>query len=140
MMISQVSPQNAGMIYGITSDFPELQKVSDVVFLQWQAVAGNYLPRINCIISYSITNRETPAAISRALGNSPYAYWPGSTYTMDTEEGQALLGTPNGAGVGFMLSRHKAQLGIKTVSSVSVFGHRCPWMGNNPVLLFRVEI
>jgi hypothetical protein len=40
---------------------------------------------------------------------------------MTTEGGQAILGSPNGKGIGFFLSQHKDQLGVKTVESVTVF-------------------
>jgi hypothetical protein len=40
---------------------------------------------------------------------------------MTTEGGRAILGSPNGKGIGYFLSQHKDQLGVKTVESVTVF-------------------
>jgi hypothetical protein len=41
---------------------------------------------------------------------------------MDTEEGKALLGTPNGSGIGFLLAQHKEVLGMhKSVKQVTLF-------------------
>jgi hypothetical protein len=40
---------------------------------------------------------------------------------MDTVEGKAILKSPNGAGVAFLLSIHKDVLGRKTDSKVTVF-------------------
>jgi hypothetical protein len=42
---------------------------------------------------------------------------------MDTEEAQALLGSVNGSGIGWLLIEHKQQLGIKTVKQVTLFYH-----------------
>lgn len=43
-------------------------------------------------------------------------------YGMDTDEGKAILGSPNGQGVGWLLIQHKSQLGMRTVQSVAVWG------------------
>ena len=40
---------------------------------------------------------------------------------MDSDEGRALWGSPNGEGIGWLLAQHKEQFGIKTVTSVTVF-------------------
>jgi hypothetical protein len=40
---------------------------------------------------------------------------------MTTDEGKAILGSPNGRGVAFFLYQHKNILGIKTVDSVTIF-------------------
>jgi hypothetical protein len=49
---------------------------------------------------------------------------------MTTDEGKAILGSPNGGGVGYFLSQHRNRaegssrtdlLGVKTVESVQIF-------------------
>jgi hypothetical protein len=40
----------------------------------------------------------------------------------------ALLRTPNGSGVAWLLIDHKAQMGIKTIASISLFQVKpIPW-------------
>jgi len=60
---------------------------------------------------------------------------------MDSEEGKAILGTPNGAGVAWLLIQRKQELGHRTIKDVTVF-----WAeyeennpGDCPSLLFRIE-
>jgi len=50
--------------------------------------------------------------------------WPGrKEYSMNTNEGKAILGSPNGRGVALLLIQHKAQLGERTtIEKVAVFG------------------
>lgn len=47
--------------------------------------------------------------------------WPGVDFWMDTDAGKAILGSPNGNGVGWLLAQHHAQLGRKAISRVTVF-------------------
>lgn len=47
--------------------------------------------------------------------------WPGTCYEASSDEGMALLGTPNGIGVSYLLIQHKEYLGHKTVESITVF-------------------
>ena len=48
-------------------------------------------------------------------------YWPGTTYEAGTEAFNALLGTPNGFGIPYMLAQHQKQLGHKTVDKITIF-------------------
>lgn len=43
------------------------------------------------------------------------------TRTEDADRFYAILGSPNGAGAGYLLLNHKAKLGIKTIQKVDVF-------------------
>jgi hypothetical protein len=47
--------------------------------------------------------------------------WPGTTFTLDTDEGLALLGTPNALGVGWLLAQHEEAFGEKRVTSITVW-------------------
>jgi hypothetical protein len=40
---------------------------------------------------------------------------------MDTDAGKALLGSPNGRGVGYLLAEHKATFGQATVNKVTFY-------------------
>lgn len=45
---------------------------------------------------------------------------------MTEEAGLALLGSPNGAGCGFLLIGHKKELGVKKITKVTVLsGKEC---------------
>ncbi|KAF2812679.1 uncharacterized protein BDZ99DRAFT_354869, partial [Mytilinidion resinicola] len=100
-------------------------KLSDVLFLEWQHqadVQGTDVKNLRYYFQLPVKNTPSQAAIARALEGRPVSKWPGVTLSMDSEEGKALLGTPNGNSLGWFLINHKAQLGLKTVESVTVFG------------------
>lgn len=43
------------------------------------------------------------------------------TFNMDTDVGKGILGSPNGAGCGYLVAQHKAQLGLKKITKVVVW-------------------
>ncbi|ORX99292.1 hypothetical protein BCR34DRAFT_640047 [Clohesyomyces aquaticus] len=47
--------------------------------------------------------------------------WPGVTFMVGTEVGQAIFGSPSGLGIGYFLAQHKAQLENLMVRSVTIF-------------------
>lgn len=64
--------------------------------------------------------------------------WPGWTFESDTESARALLGTPNGAGVAWLLGQHEALFGRKAVARVTLW---CDLkaLPERPSLLFHVR-
>ncbi|KAF2787673.1 hypothetical protein K505DRAFT_342750 [Melanomma pulvis-pyrius CBS 109.77] len=105
---------------------PELCYWSDIVYLQY-IYAANLRCTVPAPLRYvfrsSIANHDTKDiiyGICNANGERLMP-WPGTTYSIDSKEGQALLGTPNGRGVAFLLIQHKRQLGHKVVDGVTVF-------------------
>ena len=58
----------------------------------------------------------------------------GQTFTADSDEGKALIGTPHGVGIGWFMWQHRGdqQLGKKTFNKVTVFkttdGHGKAWV------------
>jgi hypothetical protein len=60
-------------------------------------------------------------SIDKANGYDETASWPGREYHADSEEGRALLGTPNASSDAYMLIQHKKHLGHKTVNKITVF-------------------
>ncbi|KAL4977185.1 hypothetical protein BDW66DRAFT_133004 [Aspergillus desertorum] len=46
----------------------------------------------------------------------------GRTFRPGSQGYYALLNTPNGFGIAWFLIQHKAKLGVKTVSEITVFG------------------
>jgi hypothetical protein len=114
---------------------PALRHWSDVAFLQWSLLPslGVSTPPLNYILRAGIENKATIAIISHVLGYSASIKtyyddaevrrpaWPGTTFAIDKSDALALLGTPNGSGVGWLLAQHKAELGHRVVTQVTVF-------------------
>ncbi|RDW59246.1 hypothetical protein BP5796_12170 [Coleophoma crateriformis] len=113
---------------------PALNNWADVTFLQWYTAAkvsggsnNAILKRARSLkyfVRYHIINAESQGIIDHALQNvgATLQPWPnGHTFPMTTDEGKAILGSPNGRGVAFFLYQHKTVLGIKTVDSVTIF-------------------
>lgn len=105
---------------------PELCYWSDIVYLQYIYAANlqrTFPAPLRYVFRSSIANHDTKDiiyGICNANGKR-LMQWPGTTYSIYSKEGQALLGTPNGHGVAFLLIQHKRQLGHKVVDSVTVF-------------------
>ena len=63
--------------------------------------------------------------------------WPGLTFSIESDEGLALLGTPNGRGVAWLLKQHE-ELSGKRASKVTVWCdvEKVPL---KPSMLFHLE-
>lgn len=104
---------------------PPLSAWSDVTFLTWSRFARNKkeLRNIKYFFRWHIVNTNTKFIISEALKRTgqTLSKWPGTEFSMTSEEGKAILGTPNGGGVAWFIVDHKDDFGVKTVKSVRVF-------------------
>lgn len=67
--------------------------------------------------------------------------WPGVQLDMPSEEALVLLGSPIGSTVAFFLVQHKAELGLKHVTSITIFRDYEATPGIQPEvqLLFRID-
>ncbi len=79
-----------------------------------------------------IANSDTAAVINELFAKKgAEVSWPGYTYGIDGEEGQALLGTPHGQGVAWLLIDRSGKLGIRvpkvTIWSPSPGSFRMLW-------------
>jgi hypothetical protein len=99
-------------------------------------------PSTNAIIHVLIQHYITsPCSYNIFDTGCPYCsqhiIWPGLTFELDTEEGLALLGTPNGRGVVWLLNQHAELMG-KRVGKVSMWCdvEKKPL---KPSLMFHVE-
>ncbi|ORY08187.1 hypothetical protein BCR34DRAFT_616466 [Clohesyomyces aquaticus] len=107
---------------------PDLQHWSDVAYVLWKDECEKKekdLSSIRYIFSSPARNPETQGLVARAMDNtSPPPSWSGrKEFTMDTDEGKAILGSPNGRGAAMMLIQHKATMGTyTTIEKVAVFG------------------
>ena len=81
------------------------------------------------VIHDHITELVTQRVAQEALcaTNQRKKSWPGATFKTSDQPGMALLGSPNGWSVGFMLSQHRT-LGPMTIDRVNVFmNNRGQW-------------
>lgn len=112
-------------------DFPliPLRQYSDVIFLEWQEMARDNVKNLKYVIRSSIINQETKAVLryifaKRRVQLGP---WPGLHIETSHEDAWAIMGTPNGRGVAWMLIQHKVQLGLKYISGVTVWQDHDHW-------------
>ncbi|EUC44805.1 hypothetical protein COCMIDRAFT_5938 [Bipolaris oryzae ATCC 44560] len=124
---------------------PELRYWSDVVFLQWQIIAGGNA-NLRFVVRLGITNAATLDILGRVLrkdgvvdeertvGLERNVVW---RVQEDEESVAAILGTPNGSGVARLLMHHKRELGHKVVEEVRLVGWKGEGVGE-PSLVFRI--
>jgi hypothetical protein len=116
-----------------------LNRWSDVVFLEWQKLCEKVHVPLNSlkhIIRYNVDNGPTEDVIQDVFGLNTKDWSEishGRTFYPGEEEFTALLGTPNGSGVAYMLIDHKGQFGQVRVKSITVKGMKIggewfPWM------------
>ncbi|KAF2686086.1 hypothetical protein K458DRAFT_387098 [Lentithecium fluviatile CBS 122367] len=118
---------------------PHLTSSSVIMWAAWQEWSNfQTIKGLRWWLSISITNEPTRRIIKRALDNAgkllvPY---PGEFIFMATDEAQAILGSPNGLGLGYFLIQHKSQPGNMYVSGVVVY--HGDTMHQSPCLAFAV--
>lgn len=103
-------------------EVPALQSLSDLLWGGWyrgsQPDTSNNknVKNLKYLISLSVTNAESLSIIQRVLQSKNKAtpsLWPGDKFDMTTDEGKALLGSPNGKRFGYLLTQRKDDVGIK---------------------------
>jgi hypothetical protein len=126
------------------NELPALRYISDIFWGYWRRSTST--PKnLRYYIATHVVNDDTVKLVSRALKNSEMddlSEWPGKTFEMDSEEWAALLGkaktkllpnshalegletdvpgSPIGASIAALLFQHKAELGLKQVTRVTV--------------------
>lgn len=100
---------------------PDVYRWSDITFIEWKTQAGARIKELHYIFQSNIMNQESKMVIERAAGGLNNLQWPGKIFEMASSEGRAILGSPNGRGVAFLLATHKEQLGQRTVERVLVW-------------------
>lgn len=105
-----------------------LDRWSDVVFLEWKKLCKKaHVPvsSLKHVIRYNVDNKPTEDVIQDVFGLDRPDWSKisrGRRFHPDEEEFAALLGTPNGSGVAYMLIDHKGQFGQMRVKSITVKG------------------
>lgn len=114
---------------------PELKYWSDVAYLQWlmEVTRANSSSKLNYILRYDVTNRQTDEVVDliHFRNDTETVAWPGHVYAADSEDGLALLGTPNSPT--YLLIQHKKGLGHRVVDTITVFKYETKLM-----MLFHV--
>ena len=143
----------AYMIGNSSKAVPDLKHWSDIAWLQWTdptATAAAGSGELKYVLRNAIENKDTLNIIDRIIGgyreennkeNKWVPNWPGIDFAADSMRAQALLGTPNGHGVAWLLIEHKDKklLGHKTVNKVTLFFTDNDERGSQPSLLFHIE-
>lgn len=136
--------------FGLTGKHPDivpppLKQWSDVVFLEYQAecqAQGKDMKNLKYIFHIIAQNPDTEYVIEQILGegNEPPDWSERKIYSTDSDEGKAILATPNGNGAAWFLVQHQLQLGRKKVKDVSVFKETLSGdQYNGPCFVFEIE-
>lgn len=113
---------------------PKLRNWADVAFLTWlKYTAPANRKKLRYVANMNAINQETTAVVSEALekvkikaGVPPK--WPGEMFSRENpgpfsnnDAFDAVLGTPNVLGTGWLVAQHQDQLGRKRVGGLTVF-------------------
>ncbi|KAJ4986345.1 hypothetical protein SVAN01_08162 [Stagonosporopsis vannaccii] len=100
---------------------PQLRAFSDILWGYWARDNPN-MRNVKYFFMLGISNDKTNALIASCLRDAgkELQAWPGVSFETSTDEGHALLGSPNGAAFAYFLMQHKRELGRKTIQRVTV--------------------
>lgn len=126
-------------------DPPDLQKTSDLVFLNYYLVGatemgwpnvdiagGSKIPCPRHTIIPFIDNTEVVSILETIFRKTP-GLWnttttspivkpvPGVRFESGSEAGKAILGTKHGAAVSFLLLQHKREFGVQVIKELRVW-------------------
>ncbi|KAF9885830.1 hypothetical protein FE257_012302 [Aspergillus nanangensis] len=100
---------------------PPLSKLSDVYYLFWKELSTNKnVKNLKYFFRHHVINTQSKRIALEVAGGA-IPEWPGVSYDMSTDQGKAILGTPNGSGVAFFLINHKPELGVRVPTKVTLF-------------------
>ncbi|KAI8933919.1 hypothetical protein NX059_009612 [Plenodomus lindquistii] len=125
-------------------ELPALRLGSDIVHAYW--LKDNPSPQnLRYYFATNIQNADTLAMIASVLKtkgiHDDIPLWPGVEVHYEEPEFEMLLGTPIGRKLGFLLLQHKADLGIKRVTEIVVFGNSYIELDDNYMwvhMLFKI--
>ncbi|PVI02094.1 hypothetical protein DM02DRAFT_486054, partial [Periconia macrospinosa] len=103
-------------------ELPALRTMSDILWGAWSR-DNNNVKNIKYLWAQGVSNDGTKAIIATALKkmNKKLETWPGTAFNMTSEEGKALLGSPNGVPFASFLVSRKKELGNKMIVKAMVF-------------------
>ncbi|KAL8733753.1 MAG: hypothetical protein Q9166_001947 [cf. Caloplaca sp. 2 TL-2023] len=97
---------------------PPLNRQSDVMWTVYKTVA-QFPNDLRFIGRDSIINDDTRGIMNDVFAKGPTGKpvtWPGVSFDIETEEAQALLGTPNGLATAYILADRAKDLGKRRIS------------------------
>ena len=110
---------------------PKLCHWSDVAYLKWLHATRDQSPTpvLRLVIRTGVVNDVTEKVVQHVVAKLP----PGDyrrgrhdleyTFAADSDEGLAILGTPNGVGTAYLLAQHRDGLGHRVVDKIEVSRH-----------------
>ncbi|KAL5404366.1 hypothetical protein PMIN03_009223 [Paraphaeosphaeria minitans] len=126
------------------AELPSLRTSADLLWGLWYRDNPN-LKNIRYFWAQNVQNIETSRIVASVLNmwGKELTGWPGATFDMNSDEGVALLGSPNAISFGYLLVSHKKELGNKKITKAQVFfgngNSKSPLDKRHPDLLFYVE-
>ncbi|KAL6708410.1 hypothetical protein ACN47E_002673 [Coniothyrium glycines] len=103
-------------------ELPDLRFCSDIYWAYWTHNNPN-VRKLKVYGAHHVINDETMLLATRAMKNkqvSKLSEWPGVSFSAEEDEGKALIGSPLGATIAHMLVAHKAELGIKHITKITI--------------------
>jgi hypothetical protein len=105
-----------------------LQTWADVAFLEWaNACNGDEkcVKGLKLITKCHAKSNATMRVGGQALGSAnSWGVWPGKTFSKGSDQFAALMATPSGRGVTWLLLTHRDQFGWKSVKSVNLWSDK----------------
>jgi hypothetical protein len=105
-----------------------LQFWADVSFLQLaDACKGDEkcVKGLKLIVKCHPENNVTNRIATQALGGlTEWTKWPGKSFSKESQQFAAVMATPSGQGVAWMLLTHREQLGWKYVESIDIWSEK----------------
>jgi hypothetical protein len=133
-------------LYSTGLMLPKLYHWSDVAYLQWLHATRNQTPTpvLRTVIRDHIVNETTEIVFKHLLTRLPPGdYRSGKLFKYEfaagSPEGIAILGTPNGAGVAYLLIQHREWLGHLVVDNIEVIQGAIGTFGEYLKIVFHIK-
>lgn len=105
-----------------------LQSWADVTFLEWANACkgdGKCVKGLKVITKCHAQNNATMRIGGQALGGAnSWGAWPGKSFSNGSDQFAALMATPSGRGVAWLLLTHRDEFGWKSVKSVNLWSDK----------------
>lgn len=115
---------------------PAVSKLSDVIYIEWASqasAAGTDVATLQYVIQLNVVNVGSRLAMNMAMQARNNDWSSPEVFTQGSTEFNALLGSPNGNPQAWLLINHKADLGVKTVYSITVWTSSTIVSGQNEI-------
>lgn len=120
-----------GTVIKLKDMLPRINRWSEIVWIMWLHLAGDSVRQLKYIFKHDVITPETAGIMYIAADRAGHpgdgqmkANWPGVRFPKGTEEFQALLGTPHGKGIVYLVVHHPNELGTKNIESITVLTAR----------------